>query len=301
MLSVLIPVFNFDVCELVHEISNQAVKAKVLFEILVIDDASHEDFKIINREITQFEGVTYIEEKKNLGRSKIRNKLADLSKYNNLLFLDCDSKIVRKNFLINYLRNIDTESVIYGGREYDSINPEDGKYKLHWLHGIKREQIPAIVRAEVPNKSFMTNNFIISKKAFNKVRFNEMIKGYGHEDTLFGYDLASVDIVVRHIDNPVIHMGLESNEEFLRKTKEGIKNLKRIMSINGNAKKLIKDITLLAYYKKIKTLRLTGFLSYLYVKSENHLCKNLLSGNPSLILFDFYKLGYLCSLEGELK
>jgi hypothetical protein len=289
------------VCDLVHEISIQAVKAKVLFEVIVIDDASHEDFKIINRKITQFEGVTYIEEKKNLGRSKIRNKLADISKYNHLLFLDCDSKIVRKNFLINYLRNLDTETVIYGGREYDSMNPEDGKYKLHWLHGIKREQIPAIVRAEVPNKSFMTNNFIISKKAFNKVRFNEMIKGYGHEDTLFGYDLAAVDIVVRHIDNPVIHLGLESNEEFLRKTKEGIKNLKRIMTINGNTKKLIKDITLLAYYKKIKTLRLTRFFSFIYAKSENHLSKNLLSSNPSLILFDFYKLGYLCSLDSELK
>jgi hypothetical protein len=297
MLSVLIPVFNFDICNLVHEISNQAVKAKVLFEIIVIDDASHEDFKIINREITHYEGVTYIEEKKNLGRSKIRNKLADISKYNYLLFLDCDSKIIKKNFLINYLRNIDTESVIYGGREYDSMDPEDGKYKLHWLHGIKREQIPAIVRAEVPNKSFMTNNFIISRKAFNRVRFNELIKGYGHEDTLFGYDLAAVNIVVKHIDNPVIHLGLESNEEFLRKTQEGIKNLKKIMSINGNAKKLIKDITLLAFYSRIKNFGLNKFISYLYSRNEYRLRKNLLSKNPNLILFDFYKLGYLCSLD----
>jgi len=297
MLSILIPVFNFDVCDLVHEISNQAVKAKILFEIIVIDDASHEDFKIINRKIAQSEGVIYIEEKKNLGRSKIRNKLADLSKYNNLLFLDCDSKIVKSNFLINYLRNIDSETVIYGGREYDSIDPEDGKYKLHWLHGIKREQIPAIVRAEVPNKSFMTNNFIISKKAFNKVRFNELIMGYGHEDTLFGYDLAAVNIVVRHIDNPVVHLGLESNDEFLRKTKEGIKNLKRIMNINGNTKKLVKDITLLSYYRRIKQIKLAGFVGYLYSKNESRLSKNLLSNNPNLILFDLYKLGYLCSLD----
>jgi glycosyltransferase involved in cell wall biosynthesis len=300
MISVLIPVFNFDVCDLVREISNQALKAKVPFEIIVIDDASHEDFKIINRKIAQFEGVKYIEEKRNLGRSKIRNKLADLSKYDHLLFLDCDSKIVRKDFLSDYIKNIDSESVIYGGREYDSINPDDHKYKLHWLHGIKREQIPAIVRAEVPNKSFMTNNFIISKKAFNKVRFNEMIKGYGHEDTLFGYDLAAVEIMVRHIDNPVIHLGLESNDEFLRKTKEGIRNLVRIMGINGNAKKLIRDIRLLAYYKRIKSLHLTQLFSYMYAKTENRLSKNLLGDHPNLVLFDFYKLGYLCSIEEEI-
>jgi glycosyltransferase involved in cell wall biosynthesis len=299
MLSVLIPVFNFDVRELVYTASHQAVNLNIPFEIIVIDDASHDDFKIINREVSNYDGVSYFEEKKNIGRSKIRNKLADLAKFDNLLFLDCDSKIKKDDFIKKYLKKIDSESVIYGGREYEFIDPNDGKYKLHWLHGIKREQVPAIVRAEVPNKSFMTNNFIISKKAFNRVRFNESIKGYGHEDTLFGYDLAAVDILVRHIDNPVIHLGLESNEEFLRKTKEGIKNLKRIMSINGNAKKLIKDITLLFYYKKIKDFGLDRFFKYIYTKNENRLRKNLLSKKPSLILFDLYKLGYLCSLNSE--
>jgi hypothetical protein len=301
MLSVLIPVFNFDVRELVHTISTQAVKNNIPFEIIVIDDASHEDFKIINREVSKYQGVDYYEEKKNLGRSKIRNKLADIAKYNNLLFLDCDSKIKKEDFLKKYLKKIDSECVIYGGREYEFIDPKDGKYKLHWLHGIKREQVPAIVRAEVPNKSFMTNNFIISKDAFNKVRFNESIKGYGHEDTLFGYDLAGCNILVKHIDNPVIHLGLESNEEFLRKTKEGIKNLKKIMSINGNTKNLIKDITLLSYYKRIKDFGLDKLFRYIYNKNEYRLRKNLLSKKPSLILFDLYKLGYLCSLTGEQK
>jgi hypothetical protein len=299
MLSVLIPVFNFDVRELVHTVSQQAVTLSVPFEIIVIDDASHEDFRILNREVASYSGVNYFEEKKNLGRSKIRNKLADLAIYNNLLFLDCDSKIKKDDFLKRYLKKIDSESVIYGGREYEYIDPDDGNYKLHWLHGIKREQVPAIVRAEVPNRSFMTNNFIISKEAFNKVRFNESIKGYGHEDTLFGYDLAGCNIMVRHIDNPVIHLGLESNEEFLRKTKEGIKNLIKIMNINGNAKKLIKDITLLFYYKKIRDFGLDRFFRYIYNKNEYRLRKNLLSNKPSLILFDLYKLGYICSLKGE--
>jgi hypothetical protein len=299
MLSVLIPVFNFDVRDLTYAVSHQAVILNIPFEIIVIDDASHEDFKILNREILSYSGVNYYEEKKNLGRSKIRNKLADIAKFNNLLFLDCDSKIKKDDFLKRYLKKIDSESVIYGGREYEYIDPDDGMYKLHWLHGIKREQVPAIVRAEVPNKSFMTNNFIISKDAFNKVRFNESIKGYGHEDTLFGYDLAGCNILVKHIDNPVIHLGLESNEEFLRKTKEGIKNLKKIMGINDNAKKLIKDITLLFYYTKIKDFGLDKMFRYIFYKNEYRLRKNLLSNRPSLILFDLYKLGYLCSLRSE--
>jgi glycosyltransferase involved in cell wall biosynthesis len=283
----------------VRDLSRQATILRIPFEIIVLDDASLDEFKIANRETTKLKGVIYQEEKRNLGRSKIRNKLADLAKYDNLLFLDCDSKIDHNDYLKRYIDNIDNSSVVYGGRKYIDEAPANVKYRLHWLHGIKREQIPVEIRSAEPNKSFMTNNFIISRSAFDKVRFNEAIRGYGHEDTLFGYDLMKCNITIKHIDNPVIHIGLESDIEFLRKTREGIKNLKRIMSINGNEKKLVKDITLLAYYKKIKKLGIDGILKYIYKKNEHRLIKNLLSKNPNLILFDLYKLGYLCSLSGE--
>jgi glycosyltransferase involved in cell wall biosynthesis len=299
MLSVLIPVYNFDVRDLVKCLCTQAAALGTPYEILVLDDASHEDFLILNRETSAYPGVKYLEERKNLGRSKIRNKMADMAQYNYLLFLDCDSMIEHDYFLKRYIENINNGNVVYGGREYTFIDPKDGQFKLHWLHGIKREQISAEVRSVEPNRSFMTNNFLIAKKTFTKVRFNETIKGYGHEDTLFGYDLQKCNIAINHIDNPVIHIGLESNEEFLRKTREGIKNLKRIMNINGNEKKLVRDITLLSYYKKLKIMGLDGILKYMYSKNEYRLRKNLLSQHPNLILFDLYKLGYLCSLNGD--
>jgi glycosyltransferase involved in cell wall biosynthesis len=296
MISILIPVFNFDVRNLVRSLSKQASRLNIAYEIIVIDDASSDEFKILNRQVAYSDGVKYLEERKNLGRSKIRNKLADIALYDNLLFLDCDSKIEHNDFLKRYTVHLDNSSVVYGGRKYFHDDPEDGRYRLHWLHGIKREEIPVEIRSSEPNKSFMTNNFIIPKFIFNKVRFNETIKGYGHEDTLFGYELMKCHITINHIENPVVHLGLESNEEFLRKTREGIKNLKRIMSINGNEKKLVRDITLLSYYKKIKTLGLDSLLRYIYTKNEHRLRKNLLSNKPNLFLFDLYKLGFLCSL-----
>lgn len=297
MLSVLIPVYNFDVRNLVKTLSIQADNLNVPYEIIVIDDASDENFRKINRIIAKYVGVTYHEEKVNLGRSKIRNKLADLATYDNLLYLDCDSYIDNPNFLKSYAAHIDNKDVIYGGRKYFQQKPENESYLLHWLHGIKREQIPVEVRANEPNKSFMTNNFMISREAINKVQFNERIRGYGHEDTLFGYDLLKCNIAVEHIDNPVVHFGLESNEEFLRKTREGIINLKRIMSINGNEKKLVKDITLLTYYKRFKDLGLIGIIKYIYLKYEYWLRKNLMGKNPNLFFFDLYKLGYLCTIS----
>jgi glycosyltransferase involved in cell wall biosynthesis len=301
MLSVLIPVFNFDVRDLVATLSSQAQLAKIPFEIVVIDDASDRKYQQLNKEIEKFQGVKYFIENDNLGRSRIRNKLADLATYNNLLYLDCDSSIDNPEFIQNYIDALDKYEVIYGGRKYNYTLPSDDRLKLHWLHGIKREQIPVNIRSTEPNKSFMTNNFVISRDAIEKVRFNEKIRGYGHEDTLFGYDLLKCSITIKHIDNPVIHLGLESSEEFLRKTREGISNLKRIMRINGNEKRLVRDITLLAYYKKFKNMGLEGIIRFAFYKNEYRLRKNLTSKNPNLFLFDLYKLGYLCSLEPEHK
>lgn len=299
MLSVLIPAFNYNICQLAEELHKEAVAQKVSFEIIVIDDASDECHRIQNRCLQKLPHLRYYEENTNLGRSKIRNKLASLAKYDNLLFMDCDSGIMDKEYIANYLKYIGKYPVVYGGRLYVDDKSIAAPYKLHWLYGIKREQSTAKTRNIEPNRSFQTNNFLISKQLILDIRFNEKITGYGHEDTLFGYELKKRNITILHIDNPVIHLGLESGEEFLRKTREGIKNLKRIMRINGNEKKLVHDITILSYYKKIKQLGLDTVMLFFYKRYEHILRRNLLGRKPNLILFDLYKLGYLCSLNSE--
>jgi len=203
------------------------------------------------------------------------------------------------DYIANYLNYIGKFPVIYGGRLYVDDKSIATPYKLHWLYGIKREQSPARIRNEEPNRSFQTNNFLISKQLIVDIGFNEKITGYGHEDTLFGYELKKRDIKILHIDNPVVHLGLEPGEEFLRKTREGIKNLKRIMRINGNEKKLVRDITILSYYKKVKQLGLDTAVQYFYKRYEHVLRRNLLGKKPNLLVFDLYKLGYLCSLNSE--
>ncbi|MBN1115868.1 MAG: glycosyltransferase [Bacteroidales bacterium] len=295
----MIPVFNYDVRELVQEIHKQAVSAQVDFEILVIDDASDEEFRKINRSLKKLEFVSYSEETINLGRSKIRNKLACTSRYNNLLFMDCDSGIIKQDYIRSYIDVIAMHPVVYGGRLYKEDVQVASNYKLHWLYGIKREQSTADHRNIEPNRSFQTNNFLIKKDLILNIGFNEKITGYGHEDTLFGYELKKRNISIKHIDNPVVHLGLEPSEEFLRKTREGIKNLRRIMRINGNEKKLVRDITILAYYKRIEKLGLQHAVEFFYNKYEHILRRNLLGRNPNLLVFDLYKLGYLCSIKRD--
>lgn len=296
MISILIPVYNFDVRQLVTDLDQQAVSLNIDFEIIVIDDRSSDDFRNLNKEIKSLPNLRYIELEQNIGRSKIRNKLADSAVYSNLLFMDCDSHVSNKSYLKNYLRFCDQKNiVVYGGRTYID-NPPDDKYFFHWYYGKNREEISSLKRSEQPNCCFMTNNFLISKELFLQIRFNEFIRRYGHEDTLFGFELKQRNIEIVHIDNPLIHKGLERNDEFIRKTQAGLNNLKIIISQNGYLNDLVNDITVLKYYNKVRQYKIGFLVSFVFNGLKPFLIKNLCSDSPKLFLFDFFKLGYLTSV-----
>jgi len=287
MLSILIPVYNFDIFTLVSDLNIQSQNADIEYEIIVVDDKSNDFFKQKNKNIKNLKNVKYIELTKNIGRSKIRNFLANEANFENLLFMDCDSKVFDNNYIQNYIKNINN-SIIYGGREYEQQVPENQDFYLRWLYGTKREVKPANERNLNPNKSFMTNNFLIKKTIFNNVKFNEQINTYGHEDTLFGFELEKNNIEILHIDNPLIHIGLETNTEFIEKTKQGVKNLKFISELLNNDKNLINNIKLLKIYHKIKLLK--PFIILFYKIFKPLIFKNLKSKKPNLHIFDFYKL-----------
>ena len=68
---------------------------------MILDDGSENTFKIKNREVVH-EHIIYKELAVNLGRSAIRNALGKVAKYPYLMFMDCDSKVVRKDFIKKY-------------------------------------------------------------------------------------------------------------------------------------------------------------------------------------------------------
>lgn len=88
-LSICIPIYNQNVTPLVNELRAQALRADCQFEILLMDDASTR-YKEANSRLCELEGVRFIGLEKNVGRSVIRNKLADEAFYDYLLFMDCD-------------------------------------------------------------------------------------------------------------------------------------------------------------------------------------------------------------------
>lgn len=296
MISICIPIYNFDVTTLVNELSRQAKLLNSSYEIILIDDCSNEGFRTINSN-TCNQG-TYIQLKENVGRAKIRNLFLAYSKYENLLFLDCDSLIIRDDFLQKYAEIIrkGDYSVACGGRVYD-LNRPPRQNLLRWKYGIKKESQPVDVRRQFPNKSFMTNNFLVNHEILASIRFDERITEYGHEDTLFGYALKLRGITIDHIDNPVLNGDLEVNSEYLLKTEKGIKNLLHILDYVNYEKDFINDISLLRFFCKVGPFQ--KMIAVVFKMAKPLIVFTLNRGYISLFLFDFYKLGLLIKYQSS--
>jgi len=290
MISICIPIYNFKVVDLVRKLSAQSAQLNVLSEIILIDDCSNNTFRKINEGVCSEKN--YIKLEKNIGRAAIRNLFLNYAKYNNLLFLDCDSIISSDVFLVKYIDAIKKypEQLICGGREYPKLSPNRSEL-LRWKYGVNKESQPFEERRKNPHKSFMTNNFLISKKIFETIQFDERLVEYGHEDTLFGFELKRRNIRIIHIDNPILNGDLEKNEKYIINTEKAICNLIHILEFENYDKQLIEDITLLHIYYKIYKLRKLIKISFIILRP---MIKYFLSnGYVNLYLFDFYKLGTL--------
>ncbi|MBQ7489895.1 MAG: glycosyltransferase family 2 protein [Bacteroidales bacterium] len=293
MLSICIGIYNWDVSALVSELSSQADSLGIDYEIVLVDDASDESYLVANERVRNIKNVVYILNEHNIGRAAIRNKLADVARFPYLLFMDCDTTVTHDDFLKKYIDEIPAE-VVSGGYEYGDVPPMR-ENMLRWKYGHVRETVSAAKRNENPNASFSTFNFLISKEIFSKVRFDTTLQGYGHEDTLFGIELEQAGIVVKHIDNPLRHDVSVPTEKFLSQTCNAIDNLLLLCEKFPEGNDIINGIALLKAYKKLAKYHLIPLYNFFYFICKLLIKRNLYSANPSITLFDFYKLGYLCS------
>lgn len=224
MLSILIPVYCFDVRPLVKDLWAQAHELDVPWEIRLLDDASSEHWQLKNRELGQLDGVSYEEEPVNIGRAQMRNALTEAARYDYLLFMDCDSGVPDGAFLKRYRQALQTDTVLCGGRTYTAV-PGSTEVQLHWWYGSQREVKTAQQRQERPYEGFMTNNFVVPRAIAQRFPFEAQLQHYGHEDTLFGLELQRHQVPIRHLDNPLLHIGLDDTSNWLKKQQQAIQNL----------------------------------------------------------------------------
>lgn len=293
MLSILIPVYNYNVFSLVEELAEQCRFTGISFEILCQDDASNSVLNKENEKINALQNCSFVSLEKNIGLSSNRNLLASKAQYENLLFIDGDSIIINPNYIQNYLDNIQDSDIVYGGR----IHPENvysDKQKLRWKYGRLVEDKTVSQRNTALYKTLMFNNTLIKKDCFSKIKFDSNLIKYGHEDTLFAYQVSQSDFKVKHIENTIQHGDIDENLIYISKVKNSLENL----LILDRKKQIDSDfLKILKVYHLLKRFKLR-YPAGLFFKTFNALIlKQLNSKSPSLRLLNIYKLTYLCSIK----
>ncbi|SNC65675.1 Glycosyl transferase family 2 [Hymenobacter gelipurpurascens] len=288
-LSVLIPLFNRAVAPLVHALLAQAAAWDGPVEMWCLDDGSEEGIKELNRPLAALPGVYYEELPRNIGRAAIRNELASRAQHSWLLLLDNDSLLPDERFLARYAAACAQAPVVAGGTVYEALPPSSSSLLLRWLYGRQREARPAAVRQRAPHGQLTLNNLLIQADLFSGLGLDESLTRYGHEDTKFGWMLRRARIQVHHIDNPVLHDGLEPAAIFLRKTHDAVRNLVQLYRNEG----LGADTKLLRAALQLQRWGLGETVCIAFKLRQRQVLRNLLSGRPSLRQLDALKLYWL--------
>lgn len=295
-ISLLIPVYNYDIVALVHGMKSAIGKVPEFTEILIGDDGSLPEYKEKYHTLED-DVVRVISSKKNIGRAAIRNRLALEARGDYLLFIDADTMVIgtAEAYFLKWIPVMKLSKVLCGGTLYHESPPGDPDKLLRWKYGRKKEQMTAAERNKHPHYGFSTFNVMFEKSVFSKIRFDEELKQYGHEDTLMGYQLIKAGIDILHIDNGLLHEGLESNKDFLNKTKLGIENLSMLYDKVTDKKTFSKTVRILRLYNKLRFFRFTYILAGIFIKYRERMEIRLDSSKISLMLFDFYKICMFCT------
>lgn len=290
-LSILIPVFNRTVSELVQALQAQLPDWPGPAEIRLLDDGSAEEFRGQNRLLGTSPGVVYQELAHNIGRAAIRNRLAASAQYEWLLLLDNDSLLPDQRFLARYAQAqaAGPPGLFVGGTTYEATPPTNPELHLRWHYGRAREMRPAAVRQHDPGGQLSINNALLPSALMRQFPLDERLSGYGHEDTKFGLELSRAGVPVCHLDNPVLHDGLEPAAVFLAKSQHAVRNLAQVLHTDG----LGATTRLVQAAERLRRAGLASAAQASLGALEPMLRRNLLSSRPSLRALDALKLLWL--------
>ena len=291
MLSILIPTYNTDVTDLVKTICEQARLAKITFEVIFCEDASHM-YVEKNASVTKDSHVRCLVNTKNLGRTATRSKLAYAALYHWLLFLDADVCVPNIRFIENYVSQINPSyDIVYGGVSYKAYAHND--FSLRWKYGTLKET-QSLKERQKNSMYVISQNILLKKDVF--LSLNTIASNRYGLDNVFSYQIARQGYKVHHIDNPIVHLGLEKNKVFLKKSFQAVETL-----VHYEEKGLIThDFTRLQKsYLTLKKTRGTFIFKVIVNRCTSYMENNLSSENPSLFLFDLYRLYHYINLKGN--
>ncbi len=211
-------------------------------EIVVVDDGTGDialDLKVLAA-IDAWPGPAMaVRFHNNQGRSSARNRGIKGARGAYLLFIDADMMPGDSHYLSRYFDVIKrrASAIVFGGFTAEGVDVTRDTALNHSL-AINNDCHPAIVRETRGPFSVASNNLLVRRDVFIHEPFDSSFTGWGWEDTEWAMRAVYAGYGLTHIDNPAVHVGLDSNSAMLRKYKEAGPNLRRLLTKHPEGRQL---------------------------------------------------------------
>lgn len=217
-LSVLIPFYKDDAADLLTRLDSQIGDQAI--EILLYDDGTNDDDLTSRmRAVAQNAkgAVGLITNTDNQGRSAARNQLFVKSRGDWVLFLDADMRPSTDDFLTNYLSFIENcrADILFGGFEVEA-HQEDADRDIHRALSEISDCLTLDERQAAGPQYVASSNLCVRRDVLHTEPFDPGFAGWGWEDSEWAARVSKRFTLV-HIENPAVHLGLETTETLLKR------------------------------------------------------------------------------------
>lgn len=293
MLSILIPTYDYDCLRLVTDLQQQCeelqaeVGAEMFdYEIIVADDAGKNKAITERNELVELlPQCRYVKMQANVGRALLCNWLFEEASFEYLLLIDADAEVCTSDFIRTYWQQRQKADVLVGSICTPKTAPRGHELRLKYEQAAEKKRSASYRNAHT-SANFSTFNVWINRKVTDQHNFDERCIEYGYEDALWGLNLVQAGISILHIENPLIHTGINSNESFLANSEAALRMLHRL----GAPMTDFAGVSIA--HQKLCRSPFRKLFSGIFTMAAPLMRRNLLSRWPSLLVFQIYKLGY---------
>lgn len=230
-------------------------------EIIVVDDGTGDaalDLRV-RAKIDAWPGpACAIRFHANQGRSSARNRAINAARGSYVLFLDADMMPGDDLYLSRYFDVIDRQgsAIVFGGFTTKGVGINRDTMLNNSLAN-QNDCKPAALRESRGPFAAASNNLLVRRDVFVHEPFDATFQGWGWEDTEWAMRAVFAGYGLIHIDNPAVHVGLDTNEAMLQKYREAGKNLRRLLDRHPEGYRMTgaKVARAMSYFPAHKLLR----------------------------------------------